>query len=107
MEKVAHNQRMIQFTTPTDANKANDILNAVGSGPKMYGSDILSSDWRKKSDDEYEKWAKHNGFGIDDRQIHADRVQILIREAYTAGIPQEYIEETLKPVSSMARNQID
>lgn len=67
----------------------------------------MSSDWRKKTDDEYKKWTEKNGFGIDDRHIHTDRVKILVREAYTAGIPQEYIEKALNPVSTMARNQAE
>jgi hypothetical protein len=106
-EKIARNYRMIELTRPSNAKKADEILDAVGSANRMYGDDILSSDWRKKTDDEYKKWTEKNGFGIDDRHIHTDRVKILVRETYTAGIPQEYIEKALNPVSTMARNQAE
>lgn len=82
MDQIARDAKMRELTTPTNANSAEDIIDAAGTDLRMYGDDLLSSEWRDNRDKEYKKWVERNGFGIDDRHIHAQRVKHLIYAAY-------------------------
>lgn len=105
MDKIAREYKLHELTTATDAVKANNILDAVGSDVRLYGDDILDDQKRGERDDEYKKWMERNAFGIDDRLVHFDRVKNLIREAFHAWIAPEFMARILEPISDMARNQ--
>ena len=60
MNEIVRRSEIIDLTTPTDASKASAILDAAGSGLRMYGDDIIDGEWRERNDDEYTKWVEKN-----------------------------------------------